>query len=97
MRNYKRIPTSAEVCAVIRVRHSKELTVFSTFSDPDGTFNGGPGEFGRMETSYGFNGFNCDYPLIEYRTTWEIDHDQPSKRVNEKHEYWLCVALVDES
>jgi hypothetical protein len=94
MSEYNKIPTSAEVCAVIRARHNDGMTVFSTFSDPDGTFNGGSGERGRMDTAYGFKG--CDWPLIEYRTTWEIDHSTPYKRVNEKCEYWLCIPLRDE-
>jgi hypothetical protein len=57
-------------------------------------FHGGAGERGRMDTSYGFKG--CDWPLIEYRTTWEIDHETPYKRINEQHEYWLCIPIGDE-
>jgi hypothetical protein len=48
-----------------------------------------------MDTAYGFKG--CDWPLIEYRTTWEIDHEKPYKRANEKHEYWLCIPIGEES
>jgi hypothetical protein len=97
MSGYKKIPTSAEVCAVIRARHNADMTVFATFSDPDGTFNGGPGERGRMDTAYGLKG--CDWPLIEYRTTWDIDQDpeRSYKRHNEKHEYWICIPLRDDA
>lgn len=89
MADYIKIPTSPEVWAVIRARHP-ELKPFSSFSDPDGTFNGGPGERGRMETSYGFP--NADFPILEASTTWIIDHAQPSSRIEQKNEYWLCIG-----
>ena len=41
--SYVQITTSAEVWAVIKARHGNDLSVFESFSDPDGTFNGGPG------------------------------------------------------
>lgn len=90
MAEWKRISTSAEVAAVIRARHGKELVVFSSFSDPDGTFNGGAGERGRMETAWGFKG--ADAPILEARTTWDIDPEHDYRRINEQHEYWLCAA-----
>lgn len=93
MRDYKRISTSAEVYAVIKVRHT-ELKVFSSFSDPEGTAFGGCGMQGRMETSYGFEG--SDYPILDAKTTWDIDRDQPYKRVNEKHEFWLCLPIKEQ-
>lgn len=92
MPDYKRIKTSAEVWAVIKARHP-ELRVFSSFSDPEGSFMGGSGTVGRMETAYGFS--NGDYPLMEARTTWGINHDEPHKRMNEEHEYWLCVPIKE--
>lgn len=96
MRNeFERIPTSPEVYAVIRARHGSQMTVYATFSDPDGTFNGGPGERGRMETVWGIEG--CDFPILEARTTWDIDPDQSHKRINEKHEYWLLIGRKEES
>jgi hypothetical protein len=91
MKEYMRVPTSGEVCACLRIRHKDLLVVFATFSDPEGTFNGGPGEIGRMDTTYGFKG--CEWPLIEYRTTWKINPDKPYKRDDESHEYWLCVPI----
>ncbi len=92
MSDYKRVQTSAEVWAVIRARHP-ELCVFSSFSDQDGTFNGGSGLTGRMETSYGFR--HGDFPLMEAKTTWGIDQMSPHKRLNESHEYWLCVPIKE--
>lgn len=94
MADYKTVPTSPEVWAVIQARHGKELKVSSSFSDPSGTFNGGCGKQGRMETSYSFS--DSDYPLMEARTTWDIDRAEPHKRINEKHEYWLCLPKREE-
>lgn len=88
MSDYKLIATSAEVWAVIKARHHDDLVPMSSFSDPDGTFNGGSGERGRMETSYGFRG--ADYPMMEARTTWRIVPGD-YKRHDETHEYWLCI------
>lgn len=93
MSDYARIPTSAEVWAVIHARHKDDLGVYATFSAPDGDPNGNP-DVGRMETAYGLRG--SDYPLMEARTTWEIDRSQPHRRLNEKHEYWLCVPKKDD-
>ena len=87
------IPTSAEVIACIRIKHDKDLRVFSSFSDPDGTWQGGPGEKGRMMTEYCFKFQSI--PLFKMETTWEIGN--PSwERKNEKTEYWLCVADNEE-
>lgn len=88
---YKQIPTSAEVYAVIRARH-RDLVVFSSFSDPDGSFNGG--DTGTMETVLGFK--DAGYPLIKIKTTWEINREKPYERNNAKNEYWLCVADSDD-
>ena len=88
--SYVQITTSAEVWAVIKARHGNDLSVFESFSDPDGTFNGGPGEIGRMMTAYGFKG--ATEPIIKAETMWRIDPDRPHARIDEKHHYWLCVG-----
>lgn len=93
--SYIQISTSAEVWAVIKARHGKDLTVFESFSNPDGTFNGAPGEFGRMVTAYGFKG--ASEPIIKAQTRWKIDHEKPHNRIDETHDYWLCVAQPGES
>lgn len=87
MKNYKRVLTSAEVWAVIRARHP-EMCVFSSYSEPSSE-NGG-----CMFTSYGFN--QGDYPVIEAQTTWDTDQESPHKRINERHEYWLCIPLCED-
>ena len=93
MTDWSRTQTSAEVWAVIHARHRHELKVLASFSNPDGRAFGGNGERGEMETTYGFSG--CDYPFMEVRTTWDIDPEQPYKRVNEKHVYWLLLPIED--
>ncbi len=94
MPDYKTIPTTPEVWAVIKARHHADLSVFSSFSNPDGTFIGGCGQHGEMFTAYGFKG--ADYPLMEARTTWDIDRAEPHKRINEEHKYWLCIPIKEE-
>ena len=92
MKDYNLIPTSAEVWAVIKARHHAELRVFASYSDPEGEYFGHTR--GTMETSYGFA--NADYPLMEAHTTWDIYPQTPYKRLNEKHEYWLCIPVKEE-
>lgn len=87
---YKKIPTTPEVWAVIRARHHNDLVVFSSYSAPDGDYFGNHNE-GRMMTEYGFQGADC--PLMGVDTRWNIDHDKPYNRINERHEYWLCVPM----
>jgi len=94
VRDYVQITTSPEVYHVIFARHHEQLKAFETFSDPDGTFNGGPGEIGRMVTSWGFDG--CRWPILKTQARWDIDPDQPHKRINPKHEYWLCLPVPSE-
>jgi len=94
MGEYKKVETSPEVWDAIRAKHRDRLTVFSSFSDPSGTFCGGSGMRGRMETTYGFP--DADWPLIEAKTTWTIDQAKPYERVNEQHQYWLCLPQRDE-
>lgn len=88
----KRIPTSAEVWSVIYARHHGELDVFSSFSDPEGTFNGGGGDRGKMFTGYGFR--DCECPFMECETTWTIVPDSYD-RTNVENKYWLCIPEID--
>jgi hypothetical protein len=83
--------TSAEVYAVIHAAHP-DLVPFSSFSDPSGTFNGGPGETGRMDTEWGFSG--APIPLVGVSMTWRIVPEDPNK-YDHKRRYWLCVPLED--
>lgn len=85
----KYVPTSAEVIACIRIKHKDDLGVFSSFSDPDGTWQGGPGGTGRMMTEYCFKFQSI--PLFKMETTWDIGVLSWC-RENEKTEYWLCVC-----
>lgn len=92
---FERIPTSAEVYAVLRARHGDQMRVYASFSDPDGTFNGGPGEIGRMDTIWSIDG--CDFPILEIKTTWDIDPVRPHQRTNVESSYWLLVGRKEES
>lgn len=89
--NYKSMETSAEVWAVIKARHN-DLMVFGSYSAPDGDQYGDPSQ-GRMDTSLGFKG--SDYPIMEARTEWTIDRDNPSKRIDEATRYWLCLPIEE--
>ena len=93
MNDYRKIETSREVYAVIWARHEKDLQVFGGYTDADG-YNGSP----RMETSWILP--RCDYPILEIVTTWDKETDpgrMSNKRINEKHQYFLCVANKEES
>ena len=89
---YKKIPTTPEVWAVIRASH-RELVVFSTYSAPDGEPHGNPDKC-RMMTEYGFKDF--EFPTIGAETTWNKDPECSWGKLSEKHNYWLCVAVHDE-
>lgn len=92
MSDFRRVSTSPEVFAVIRARHP-ELRVFGSYSAPDGNQFGNPSQ-GVMFTSLGFSGH--EFPIIEAQTTWDIDREQPYKRISEKHEYWLCIGIKED-
>ena len=87
MSEYIKVPTSAEVLAVIHARHP-DMTVFSSYSAPDGDRFGNP-QTGVMQTAFGFK--NGDYPVIETRATWDISDKSPNWRERVKNEYWLCL------
>ena len=87
---YKRVPTSAEVFAVIRARHP-ELRVFDSYSATEGDEFGDPSK-GKMFTSFGFDGGK--FPIIEAETTWDIEVET-RERINETHRYWLIVIPIN--
>jgi len=91
---YKKTPTTPEVWAVIKARHHKDLMVFSSYSAPDGDRFGDPDQ-GRMMTEYGLVNAGC--PLMGADTRWDIDREKLHKRINERHEYWLCVPVDSDS
>jgi hypothetical protein len=80
--NYRLIPTTPEVWRTIMATH--DLWPFGAYTDSDG---------GVVQTSYAFPG--ADYPLVEAHTTWDADTEQPFRRANEKHRYYLCVPTTD--
>lgn len=90
--NYKKIPTTPEVWSVIRASH-RELTVFSSYSAPEGDMFGDP-SICKMMTEYGFS--DCDVPIIGAETTWKRHPEEQYKRDQEKHKYWLCVGINED-
>lgn len=91
MSDFVSIPTTHEVWAVIHASHKGRIHVFSSFSDPDGTFHGGDGTHGRMETAYSLGG--TDLPIMRARSEWDIGPD--GTKANEQHHYWLCVGIPE--
>lgn len=84
MTDYKKMPTSPEVWAVIHARHT-DLKVFASYTAPDGDMYGDH-NLAVMMTEYCLPG--ADYPLIGCRTTYPV-----GKRYEAVHEYWICAAL----
>jgi len=93
MSEYKKVPTVYAVWKALKAAHP-ELKVFSSYSAPDGDQFGNPNVC-RMMTEYGFNG--TDFPIMGAETTWDRDSENPHKRPNEQHKYWLCVGKEFES
>ena len=79
MKDYRRIKPTTKVWTAIHASHP-ELVVYSTHSFE-----------GDMFTSYGFR--ECDCPVMEVRTRWEIDPEDPYRQANTTHEFWLCSAI----
>ena len=92
MSNHKKIKTTEQIWKAIRNKH-QELKVFSSYSAPGGDFFGNPDQCVMM-TEYGFDG--CDYPIIGAETTWDRSHEETHERINERHEYWLCVGINED-
>lgn len=88
-----KIRTTKEVYKAIYNQHHSHLHVFESYSAPDGDELGRPDQ-GVMYTAWGFR--YAQNPIISARTTWDINREEPYKRNNEQHEYWLCVAMDDE-
>ncbi len=91
MREYKSISTTVGVWGAIHKAHP-ELKVFENYSAPDGAYLGNHSQ-GKMFISFGFD--SCEYPIISAQTTWDIDSNVPSNRLNEKHQYWLCLPIME--
>lgn len=90
---YRKIPTSYEVYRTILNEHHEQLSVFSSFSAPDGDSFGNPDQ-ARMMTEWGFKTADC--PIMGAESTWDIDRANVLIRNNEAHRYWLCLPIDDE-
>ena len=93
----KKIPTNYGVYRSILDSHIADLTVYESFSDPDGSFHGGA--HGEMLTVWGFK--NANIPLLGARTTFDLEYVSATdtmpaynRRINEKHEFWLISHSI---
>jgi hypothetical protein len=91
---YTEIPTTSHVYMAIKDRHSHELEVFAGFTDTEGTFPDGFHGRGRMETWWAIKG--TDFPIIAHKLSYDVLPDNRSERENERHSYFLCVALGEQ-
>ena len=87
MSDYIRVLTTEEVYSAIHRAHP-ELKVYSSYSAPEGDQHNP--SVGRMETAFYF--MNRDFPIIEAKTTWDIDRSAPETRKNLTQTYWLCIG-----
>lgn len=81
----KVIATTYTIWLAIKLDHEKDLVIFATRTSMSE---------GIIETQYGLRG--ADFPLMQARTTWDPDEDDPSNRINEQHCYWLCVPAKED-
>ena len=84
---YRRVPTSAEVWAVLNARHASELRVYGSYSAPEGDSFGDPSKT-VMKTEYSFE--DARWPIMGACTTWDVA-DATFPRTSERTNYWLCV------
>lgn len=84
------VVTSVEIYVSIFARHGDDLSVFSSFSNPEESHLS---KQLQMETVWGF--CNADYPLMAHRVTWDKG-EKEYKRYNEVHEYYLCIPAKEE-
>ncbi len=90
MLEWKKIPTSAEVYAVIWAKHCDELRPFASYTYCDGIPYGNP-DRGEVMTEWGIE--NSDVALIGSLQTYDIVRSEKSTgHINRQFEYWICVA-----
>lgn len=87
MPDWKRIPTSPEVFAVIWAKHGDALRVFSSYSNPTG--RDGLSDQPQMLTEWGFK--DEDFPIVGLRRVWDLG-EKEHERINERAEHWLCIG-----
>jgi hypothetical protein len=83
----RKVATSAEVYAVLKAAHHKELVPFGSFSAPEGKH----GTYAcEMYTEWGFRAASA--PLMAVRETWHKGQDD-----SREYRYWLFMAIdIDE-
>lgn len=88
---YRKVPTSAEVYAVIHATHRGDLKVYGTVSEPDGNPWGDPDDC-RMVTDWMLTG--GEGPFIGAESRWTKGENHKSD--NEQHTYWLWLPVEPE-
>ncbi|MBW1711084.1 MAG: hypothetical protein JRJ73_14590, partial [Deltaproteobacteria bacterium] len=81
---YYSIFTTKEAWEAVYRAHRKDLHVFNAFTNMDN---------GEIMTEYGFSGAAC--PFMGAFTTWIVNPEKPTARINEKTQYWFCVPNVE--
>lgn len=89
MNNHLRVPTTPEIYGSLLSQHLGDLHVFSTYTKVGVT------EPERCEafTVWGFK--DSDWPFMGAESSW-LEEPDTYKRLDEKHEYWLCSPLGEE-
>lgn len=88
-----RIRTTPDIYrSIVNAHAGKDLVVFSSFTNPDGTAFGGGGSRGEVYTLWGLKG--AEFPLLEAHSTWDIEWETKmgefvACRKNEVHVYSL--------
>lgn len=83
--SWTKLPTTYEVWCAIKAANYDSLSVFESYTDPERT----------AYTVFGIKG--ADFPLMGAESTWHVEHySGVPRRVNEEHEYFLCVNVKEE-
>lgn len=78
-----RMKTNKDVYAALLYENKDVISVYSYFSDPDGTVSGKC----QMETIWCIKG--CDLPFLGACTEWDYTDRETYARIGEQSEYWV--------
>lgn len=89
---HKRHYISRERYWLLYNRYKDELGVFSTITEPVGSWY--HPFSGNMMTEWGFP--DHDTPLIGMQERWDVDELDASIRKNVLVQYWVCIPLEED-
>jgi len=81
--DHKLIKTNRDVYAAIWARHNSEMEPFGSCTDVGG-------DNCRVTTLWGIKKTDC--AVLRHDVSWERDPEIEHGRLNERHEYWLCIG-----